>query len=259
MKMLLLAVIATVLMTNVAYAQATPVQDVLQSHRALIEKSSRRTIGPAIDAMAGSGLPQMQGVLEAWQSKNMWQRKEDGLFFLAVKNDDGSYALTDFEDGAAIGDFDKKALSQLKPNSGVRGMIATALVKFQLSDPDPAKRADALNSIARDPEASLLAPLRASIEDEPDPDLQIRKTRLERLMTMSFDADPAERVSAIDAMAGDLGVDFRAVLNPILRSSVRLVPNGTTPDANIAQDLMPGASTLSVAAAYDLLVKDGHL
>ena len=155
MKMLLLAVIATVLMTNVAYAQATPVQDVLQSHRALIEKSSRRTIGPAIDAMAGSGLPQMQGVLEAWQSKNMWQRKEDGLFFLAVKNDDGSYALTDFEDGAAIGDFDKKALSQLKPNSGVRGMIATALVKFQLSDPDPAKRADALNSIARDPEATI--------------------------------------------------------------------------------------------------------
>jgi urea transport system permease protein len=31
-----------------------------------------------------------------------------------------------------------------KPNSGVRGVIAGALVQFQLSDPDPERRLQAL-------------------------------------------------------------------------------------------------------------------
>ncbi|MEP3346671.1 MAG: urea ABC transporter permease subunit UrtB [Litoreibacter sp.] len=255
MKTLLLAMLAALLMTNIAQAQATSVSDVLQSQRELIEKSSRRTIGPAIDAIAESGLPQMQGVLEAWQSKNMWQRKEDGSFFLGAKNEDGSYALTDFEDGAPAGDFDKKALKQLKPNSGVRAMIATALVKFQLSDPDPVKRMDALTSISRDPDAALLAPLRASIEGEADAAILARKTRLERLMTMAYDADASARVDAIGDMAGDLGVDFRATLNPILRATLSFTAQGSTPDANVAEYIEPGSATLSKVSAYDLLVE----
>ena len=254
MKTTLLAMLAALLMTNFVQAQATPVQEVLQSQREIIEKSSRRTIGPAIDALARSGLPQMQSVLEAWREKNMWQRKTDGLFFFGAKNDDGTYTLTDFEDGAVIGSFEKKALKQLKPNSGVRAMIATALVTFQLSDPDPLKRSDALTSIARDPEAALLAPLRASIADEGDAELLARKTRLERLMTMAYDADPSARVAAISQMAGDLGVDFRATLNQILRTNLFFAERDKTPDANVAAYLEPGVNAFSVQTAYDLLV-----
>ncbi len=91
MKTMLIAVLAALIFSNVARAQANPVLDVIQSQHSLIEKSSRRTIGPAIDAIANSGLPQMQAVLEAWQAKNMWQRGEDGLFFAASRNDDKSY------------------------------------------------------------------------------------------------------------------------------------------------------------------------
>ena len=256
MKTMLLAMLAALLMTNFASAQVTSVQDVLQSHRALIEKSSRRTIGPAIDAMAGSGLPQMQGVLEAWQKKDMWQRKEDGLFFAAAKNADGTYALTEFEDGVSVGDFPKGALKQLKPNSGVRAMIATALVQFQLSDPDPAKRGDALDSIARDPEAALLAPLRASITGETDSGILARKARIERLMTMAYDEEVPARVAAINDMAGDLGVDFRATLNPILTRSIAFGRADAAIDANVARDLVPGSEVLSVEMAYRLLVED---
>ena len=120
MKTLLLAVCFALSFAHVAPAQSTPVQDVLQAHRALIEKSSRRTIGPAIDALVASGLPQMQNVLEVWQAKEMWQRKADGLFFAAIKNDDGLYLLKRFEDGAQIGTAASTDLKQLKPNSGVR-------------------------------------------------------------------------------------------------------------------------------------------
>ncbi|SHL00467.1 amino acid/amide ABC transporter membrane protein 1, HAAT family [Roseovarius marisflavi] len=255
MKTLLLALCFALSLGHSALAQTRSVQDVLQSQRALIEESSRRTIGPAIDALVASGLPQIQKVLEIWQAKDMWQRKADGLFFTATKEADGTYRLRDFDQGADVGTAAASDLRQLKPNSGVRAMIATALVQFQLSDPDVAKRADALDSIARDPEVALLAPLRASIKGETDADILARKTRLERLMSMAYDSDVATRVAAINDMSGDLGVDFRATLNPIL--SVTRVVSKTRPEANIAQKLIVGSDALTRDAAYALLVAAG--
>ncbi len=245
---------ALLLLFQPVVAQSGPVQDLLQSQRALIEESSRRTIGPAIDALADSGLPQVQSVLQAWRSKDMWQRKPDGHFFAATKNADGTYGLTDFETGEAVGAYPKSELAQIKPNSGIRALIATALVKFQLTDPDRALRAAALASISRDPEGSLLSPLRTSIDSEDDPDLRARKIRLERLMTMSFDTDNGARVAAIEEMAGDLGVDFRATLNPILTTRIMIVAKDDILDENIAADLAPGSEMLSREAAYALLV-----
>lgn len=254
MKSLFLALLSAVLLTTAAPALAGTVQDALQDQRALIEKSSRRTVGPVIDALVKSGLPQMQAVLESWQAKEMWQRKEDGWFFAAIKNADGTYALHRFEDGTKVGDYEKNTLKQLKPNSGVRAMIATALVHFQLSDPDISKRTGALDSIARDPEAALLAPLRASIAGEADADVLNRKTRLERLMTMAYDPEDTRRVAAIDEMAGDLGVDFRATLNPILTTKTTILARGEKSAANVARELVPGSDHLPRATAYELLV-----
>jgi urea transport system permease protein len=256
MKILLLAVCFAVSLSQWASAQTSPVQDVLQSQRALIEKSSRRTIGPVIDALVASGLPQIQNVLEVWQDKQMWQRKADGLFFSASKNADATYTLISFEDGSEVATLPSSDLKQLKPNSGVRAMIATALVQFQLSDPDITKRAEALNSIARDPEAALLAPLRASIAGESDAQILAQKMRLERLMSMAYDSDIPTQVAAINDMSGDLGVDFRATLNPIL--STTMVVAKTPPDANIAQEVSVGSDALTRDAAYALLVAAGH-
>ena len=255
MKTLLLAICFALSFGHVLLAQAPSVQDVLQSQRALIEKSSRRTIGPAIDALVASDLPQMQNVLELWQAKEMWQRKADGLFFRATKNTDGTYSLQDFEGGAVTDMVPSSEIKQLKPNSGVRAMIATALVQFQLSDSDPAKRGDALDSITRNPEASLLAPLRGSIAAETDAGLLARKTRLERLMSMAYDSDVPTRVAAINEMSGDLGLDFRATLNPIL-STKMVVANGP-PVANIARELIVGSDALPLSQAYALLVAQG--
>lgn len=267
MKSMLFAVLAALFTIPAAFAQtdpaqtdltsADPVQAVLQTHRALIEESSRRTIGPAIDGIANSGLPQMQAVLEAWQAKDMWQRSSDGWFFAATKSGADSYELTNFADGSVVGTFPKGEVSQIKPNSGIRAMIATALVQFQLSDPDTTRRSDALDSISRNPEAALLAPLRASIPTESDPDLLARKIRIERLMTMAYDAEADARVTAIQAMAGDLGVDFRATLNPILATRIQVLGAGESPDGNIARDVTPGGDELTRAQAYALLVEAG--
>ena len=238
-------------------AQDAAIQPILQEHQALIVKSSRKTIGPAIDAVASSGLPQAQTVLEVWAAKNMWQRKEDGLFFIGEKIDSKTYALTDFDSGETVGEFAKKDLKQLKPNSGIRALIGTALVQFQLSDPDIEARKSALLSIERDPEASLLAPLRASIDGEPDAALKAQKQRLERLLTIGYDTDEAARLAAIADMSGDLGVDVRATLNPLL-TTTREVVAGAVPDGvNVAQILQPGQDGFDTITAYDLLADKG--
>lgn len=251
---LFLAGLALMLPCMIASAQTATLQPVLQEHGALIAKSSRKTIAPAIDAIATSGVPQAQVFLEQWAGKNIWMRKSDGVLFIGEKLDAKTYALTDIDGGAGFDGVAKSDLKQLKPNSGVRAMIQTALVQFQLSDDDPERRQDALTSIARDPEASLLAHLRASIEGETDDVLLAQKQRLERLLSIGYDPDTAVRVAAIKDMSGDLGVDVRAALNPLLSTILEVTDTDLPQGRNIANTLTPESEALSVTAAYELLV-----
>ena len=65
-----------------------PIQQVLQAHAEIIQKSSRRTIGPAIDALANSGMADAKSILERWQNKEMWFNEETGIFVFAQEGDD---------------------------------------------------------------------------------------------------------------------------------------------------------------------------
>nr|WP_235823788.1 urea ABC transporter permease subunit UrtB [Actibacterium lipolyticum] len=240
-------------MAAIAVNAQSPIQDLLQENRAAVEKASRKTIDGVIDELLASGLPQTREVLAKWREKEIWQRKEDGLFFFAKPLPNKNIQLFDIETGDPVGEFDKKAVKQLKPNSGVRSVIATALVRYQLTDPDPRKRAEGLRAIERGPEASHLAALRAAFEGEDDPALLARKQRLERLLTISYDEDSAARVAAIESFTGDLGVDARAALNP-LTSTTRKAAAELPTNANIKAVIKPGTARLSRDQAYALLV-----
>ena len=232
-----------------------PIQQLLQEHGDVIAKSSRKTIGPAIDALAASGLPQAQTVMERWQNKEMWRNKESGLFVYGQKTRRELSAF-DFANGAEIGTFATRDFKQLKPNSGIRGMIGAALVQFQLNDPNPVNRAQALTAISRDAEPSHLVALRAAIEGEPEPALKAQKQRLERLLTIRFDEDAEARIAAIEEFGTDLGVDFRAALNPLVATRTEFADTlPETPD--VFETRVPGSNAFSQDAAYDLLVAAG--
>ncbi|MEM9707404.1 MAG: urea ABC transporter permease subunit UrtB [Pseudomonadota bacterium] len=229
-----------------------PIQLVLQEHGEIIAKSSRRTIGPAIDALTESGLPEAQTVLEKWRAKEMWFNKETGLFVYGEK-DGRELAAFDFAGGAELGTFTARDFKQLKPNSGIRGLIDAALVKFQLIDPNPRARARALNAIARDPQEAHLAALRDVTDTEEDPTLLPRILRLERILTISFGESDEARIEAIESFKGDLGVDVRAALNPLV--TTRLDVAGTEPEGDdVARVVKPGGEELSRQDAYALLV-----
>jgi urea transport system permease protein len=222
---------------------------IIAENRDMIEKPSRQTIGPVITAIAGSGDPMADDILSAWADKRLVIRKADGAMFLAVPDGD-SFALTAL-DGAPAGTASKADLTELKPNAGVRGLIETALVQFTLSDPDPAKRAEALASISRDPTADALEPLRASTATEADPALKAQKERLERFLTLRFDPEPTARVAAIESLGTDTALDVRAALNPLV-ATTRVAVLGE-PGGNVARELVVGRD-LTEAEAYDLLV-----
>jgi urea transport system permease protein len=222
---------------------------IVAENRDQIEKPSRQTIGPVIAALAASGDPMADDILSAWAEKRLVIRKSDDALFLATPEADG-FALTAL-DGSPAGTAAKGDLTELKPNAGVRGVIAAALVQFTLSDPDPARRAEALTSIARDPTPETLEPLRASIATEEDPDLKAQKERLERFLTLRFDPDPAARVAAIESLGSDTSLDTRAALNPLV-ATTRIASLGD-PTGNIARPLTLGRD-LTETEAYDLLV-----
>jgi urea transport system permease protein len=225
---------------------------IVAENRDMIVKPSRQTISPVIAALAASGDPMADDILAAWADKRLVIRKSDDALLLAAPEGEG-FTLTAL-DGLAAGTAVKGDLTELKPNAGVRGLIAAALVQFTLTDPDPKRRAEALTSIARDPTAETLEPLRASIATEDDPALKARKERLERFLTLRFDPDPAARVAAIESLGSDTSLDTRAALNPLV-ATTRIASLGD-PTGNIARPLTPGRD-LTETEAYDLLVAAG--
>lgn len=251
-KILSLLALGLMLCFGTLAAAQTPAQslaEVMAQNADFIAKPSRQTIGPVIAAITATGDPAAAAVLSAWAEKGLGQRK-DGAFFIITDQGD-SWGLTDIS-GSPAGTAPKADITQLKPNSGVRGLIAGALVQFQLSDPNPARRIEALTAIARAPEEGHLSALRAAISGEEDSDILAQKQRLERLLTLQFDADPAARIAAIDGFGSDIGLDLRAALNPLLATSRQAF---TTPPegANIAKTLEIGRD-VSRLEAYDLLV-----
>ena len=255
MRQFLLLILCLFLALPAAAQDANaPVQQVLQAHAEIISKSSRRTIQSAIDALTASGLPQAQTVLERWQNKEMWQDETTGLFVFAQEVDRDTIRIFDVADGTDLGEVPDDDFDQLKPNSGVRSLIAAALVRFQLTDPDAAVRLTALDAISRGPNASHLPALRGVMDDEADAGLAVQMERLERLLTIEFGADEAEIIDAIGYFKGDLGVDARAALNPLVATRVEAAE--TVPDsADVVRTLKPGDDRLSKTDAYDVLVR----
>ena len=258
LRLLATALILAPLWTGTPAAAQSAIQDVLQQNRDLIEKSSRRTIQPAIDAIATSGLPQARLVLRKWSDRDMWQREADGLFFWAEKVDRDTLRIFDFDQEAPLGEFPDDDFDQLKPNSGIQALIASALVRFQLNDPDPRMRRDALASLARNGNETHLPILREALATEESEGIRQQMQRLERLLTISHGATAEERIEAIRHFRGDLAVDVRAALNPILATRAQVAPGDAPPEgANVARELRPGSDALPRADAYARLVDAG--
>jgi len=135
--MRLVLIVLTLLLGVPLAAAAQTLQPILQTHAEEITKPSRNSVGVALDDLVASGAPQVTTFLEQWAEKNVW-RSSEGTFFIATEEDD-ILSLTDLDTGEQSTTA-SDGFKQLKPNGGVRRLIGTALVQFQLSDPDLTRR-----------------------------------------------------------------------------------------------------------------------
>ena len=244
MRSVFFALILT--LCGVSAATAQTLQSILQTHATEIAKPSRKTVGETIDAIAASGLPQVTEFLEQWSKKNIWQRR-DGRFFVATAAGDRLTLIDVDTQAKTIGS--KSDFKQLKPNGGVRRLISTALVQFQLLDPDLTRRETAVAAIARRPEAAQLIPLIGSIDGERDATLKARKIQLANFLSARFAKDPQDRIAAIRSLSTDTSVEARAVLNQILTKSIGVA--SVAPQGNIAAIIDP---MVSPDSSYEALV-----
>ncbi|OAN77972.1 urea ABC transporter permease subunit UrtB [Jannaschia sp. EhC01] len=250
----LLVVLAALCIPRPVSAQDALLQDLLQIHAEQISDPSRRTVGETLDALVASGHPELPGFLARWQAREVYRRAADGLFVYVEDADSDPLTLLDISSGAAIGQAGSRDVTQLRPNGGVRGVIGSALVQFQLGAADPTARLEALDTIADDPEESHLPLLQARLAIEDDPVVRARLEVVFPAVVIAFAQDDAERIAAIGALAGNVSLEARATLNQLL-STTRNVGLALPDDLNIAAVLTPGSAALPEADAYGMLVE----
>ena len=234
-----------------APAAAQDLQALMQARADDLAKPSRRSAPDVVAAIIESGDPAARALLSTWRDRALYRRDADGLFFRGEEVEDG-ILLTDLATGEEVGTLSEREVSQIRPNRGVQGVIAAGLVRFQLADPDPAARGRALRAIERSPEESHLATLAEIAPEEPDPALRARMDRLIRLLAVEHGETPEARAEAIASFAGDLSVDARAAINPVLATR-RFAAPAIPEDVNLARELVPGRD-LTEAEAYELLI-----
>ncbi|MBY6203230.1 urea ABC transporter permease subunit UrtB [Maritalea mobilis] len=242
-----------------AFAQeeeGADLQALLQSRADLVADASRRTVGEVLELLVESGLAEVPQFLATWQARELYQRDSDGLFVYVEDPDADPLTLLDISTGEVIGTAGSREVSQLRPNRGVQGVIAGALVQFQLSSEDPAERLQALAAIEDDPDESHLPLLREMLEEESDPAVRSAIETLLPGLIIAFADSDADRVAAIESLAGNVSLDARATLNPLLTTR-REVADALPQELNIMQVLDPGSAELSVDEAYQMLVDDG--
>lgn len=165
MRRIIIATLLVFVASLSALAQDKTLQSLLVEQHEAIQKPSRGSVDVLVAALLKSGLPEAKIFLLKWRDREVCVRKSVGAFFLA-KPDGDLFQLIDVTTGAPAGAAKKGEIGQLKPNSGVQVVVSSALVQFQLSDPDVTVRSDALGAIEKDPQPSQLAALRAAIATE---------------------------------------------------------------------------------------------
>ncbi|MEL6953879.1 MAG: urea ABC transporter permease subunit UrtB [Pseudomonadota bacterium] len=234
-------------------ARAQGLQDLLQDNSDLVADASRRTVGEVLDVLATSGLPEVPLFLERWAAREVFQRDADGLFVYVEDEDADPLILIDITSGEVLGEAGSREVSQLRPNGGVRRVIASALVQFQLGAEDPQARLAALEAIDDNPDESHLPLIEERLELEEDPSVRAALDVLYPRLTIAFAEDDAARVAAIEALEGNISLAARATLNPLL-TTTRDVAAELPEDINLARVLEPGAD-LPEAEAYALLAE----
>ena len=125
-----LILVGLIFFASSSVASDKDLKEFILTNKASFHKSSSKTISPVIDGLLELRSSATEGFLMKWINKDLWFRKSDGLVVIAKRLEKKTYERFDVVDGQSIEVIEKKLIKKIKPNSGVRAIISSALVQF---------------------------------------------------------------------------------------------------------------------------------
>ena len=169
----LLIILFSLLSFNSAFSEEN-FDNFLFKNSKLIINSSSKTVGTFLEKINVYDQNTVSRFLNLWKNKKLFYIKETKKIVLISKFDNKSYYAIDIFSNAKIGKKKKKDFKKIKPNSGVRAKIATALVNFQIFSNDKNKRINSINALEKKILPEHLELLRKAFLLEEDDRLKIK-------------------------------------------------------------------------------------
>ena len=216
----------------------TTIQEFINSNYKLISKSSSKTVDPFLNDIKIFNQDDVKKFLILWKSKELSIIKDSNLIVYTEKKEDTIIAYDIFNNNE-IGKFTKKQLKSIKPNSGVRSKIDSALVEYQILDEDINVRRESLQSLKRDIQKTHLKILRTAYENEIDNNFREEINKVLNFAILKFSKSEQEKLDVLSFFSNDTSLEVRASLNNLLNTSDILFTNNKKIMGNIARKIIP--------------------
>lgn len=274
----LLIILFSLLSFNSAFSEEN-FDKFLFKNSKLIINSSSKTVGTFLEKINVYDQNTVSRFLNLWKNKQLFYIKKTKKIVLISKFENKTYYAIDIFSNAKIGKMQKKDFKKIKPNSGVRAKISSALVNFQIFSDDTNKRINSINALEKKILPEHLKLLRKAYLLEVDDKLKIKIKKLLQFAILQHGADDNEKINVLNELKNNISIEVRAILSKLLRTSEIKVTRNIEDlnNLNIAQIIKPEVINenqfgeviksffykeklkLSVIDAYNIAQKNGLL
>ena len=245
-----------------------------------IIKSSSKTVDNILKKVDDFNEEAVAQFLTLWKNKKLYYIKKSKNIVLAKKADDNSYKVLDIFSNSLIKKFAKKDLKKIKPNSGVRAKISSALVRFQIFSKDEEKRLNSIKALEKKILPEHLNLLRNALSFEQNIILRDRLQNLLYLAILEFSQNEVEKLKVLDKLSGNTSLEIRAAFSKVLRTSKIMVTDDLKKlkNKNVARIVIPEQTVnnkygeaepinilfnnkpeLNILKAYEIAERNGYL
>ncbi len=211
----------------------------------IIIKSSSKTVDRILSNIDEFNDESVSKFLSLWKDKKLYYIKKTKEIVLIKKFEKKKYIAVDIFTNDTLGNFSKKDFKKIKPNSGVRSKISSALVKFQIFNENPKKRLESIKALEKKILSEHLEILRKASLLEEDITLKARIQKLLKIGILEYGTSDKEKINILGEMGGDTSIEIRAALSKLLRSSEIKITNDIKKleKINVARIIVPEKTT----------------
>ena len=204
-------------------------------------KSSSKTVDIILKKVDDFNEEAVTQFLILWKNKELYYIKKSKKIVLARKANNNRYEALDIFSKLIIKKIDKKDLKKIKPNSGVRTKISSALVRFQIFSKDEEKRLNSIKALEKKILPEHLDLLRKALSLEQNIILRDRLQNLLYLAILEFSQNKIEKIKVLDKLSGNTSIEIRAAFSKVLRTSKIMVTDDLKKlkNKNVARIIIP--------------------